>query len=197
MKKLLIFIIVLALLGAMSVTCLAEEVANETVNEASVFDRLWEWVSTYTTEIATGGGVTVMLVALIAFWKKIKPILTVIVEGVKNIFSACKDTADVQDKHSDALNNIIDAFNKLDEKIAVLETKLEGVENKETEENEHFKHIQESLRSFAVLFDTVYSNSKLPQGTKDMVHISCAECLRIADNEINGVTEVTQHEQQA
>ena len=197
MKKLLIFIIVLALLGAMSVTCLAEEVANETVNEASVFDRLWEWVSTYTAEIAAGGCATIMLGALITFWKKIKLILTTIVEGIKKIFSACNDAADVQDKHSGALNGLIDMLNDTKTRIAQLEAKLTSVESKESEESEHFKHIQESLKSLAMLFDTVYSNSKLPQGTKDMVHVSCAECIRIADREINGDIEVTTDEQQA
>ena len=196
MKKIFKLLMIIAIVCAMTLVCSAEELVTETA-PASVFDRLWEWINAYTAEIAAGGGVTVMLVALIAFWKRIKPMLTAIVEGIKKIFSACNDAADVQDKHSGALNNIIDAFNKLDAKLSQLETKLESVEYKETQDKEHFKHIQESLRSFARLFDTVYSNSRLPQGTKDMVHVSCAECLKIAEREINGETEVAQDEQEA
>lgn len=196
MKKIFKLLMIIAIVGAMTLVCSAEELVTETA-PASVFDRLWEWINAYTTEIAAGGGVTVMLVALIAFWKRIKPMLTAIVEGIKNIFNACKDTADVQDKHSGALNGLIDMLNDTKTRIAQLEAKLTSVESKESEESEHFKHIQESLKSLAMLFDTVYSNSKLPQGTKDMVHVSCAECIRIADREINGDIEVTTDEQQA
>lgn len=188
---------IFAVICVTSLTCVAEAAVGDPVTEVSVFDRIWEWINTYTAEIAAGGGVTVMLVALITFWKKIKPILTAIVEGIKKIFTACNDAADVQDKHSGALNGLIDMLNDTNTKIAQLEAKLTTVESKESEESEHFKHIQESLKSLAMLFDTVYSNSKLPQGTKDMVHVSCAECIRIADREINGNIEVTTDEQQA
>jgi archaellum component FlaC len=161
----------------------AEE--NVTESEVTLLDRLTEFWNEYTAEILSGGGMVTTLGLIIFLWKKIKPLLL-------KVLKAGNETADVQDKQSKAINNLIDLLDKIDERMTALEEKINAVNNNNETVTEHFKEVQKSLEDLAKILDTVYSHSKvLSQGTKDLVHTYCADCIKIAEHEINGGAEVS------
>ncbi len=194
MKKILIILCVLLITTAFTIPCFAEDNSAE---EVTVFMRVEEFINTYTAEILSGGGILAVIGAVFVIWRKIKPLLFDIVEKIKKITVQNGESSDVQDKQSVALNAIMEGLEKADKKIEQYQKIVDTMNDKQVETTEHFKEIQRSLSTLARLFDTVYSNSKaLPQGAKDMVHLTCAECIKIADHEIYGDTEGEVNEQQ-
>lgn len=187
MKKILCFILTLSLIFILAMPCFAEEIIPEadagTETEITFGERLIEFWNEYTAEILSSGGILATLGLVFTLWRKLKPLLT-------KILKTGADSSYVQDKHSKALNGLLDGVEELDKKITDFENNLSLVKQTQNETAEHFKEIQRSLSNLARLLDAAYSNSKaLPQGTKEMIHLSCAECIRIADHEIYGETE--------
>lgn len=177
----------------LAVPCLAESVELDTElvvdpesKEVTLGERLAEFWNEYTSEIISSGGIATTLGLVFFLWKKIKPMLV-------KLLTAGSESADVQNKQSRAINNLIDGIEKVDERITAFEEKVNTLSTNNDHVTEHFKEVQRSLADLAKLLDTVYSHSKaLSQGTKDLVHTYCADCIKIAEHEINGNAEVTE-----
>lgn len=196
MKKLFCLIFAVLCISILVLPCIAESVENPdimiesaeeevTESEVTLLDRLTEFWDEYTAEILSGGGIATTLGLIIFLWKKIKPFLL-------KLLKAENETADVQDKQSKAINNLIDGVNTVDERMMAFEEKINAISNNNETVTEHFKEVQKSLEDLAKILDTVYSHSKvLSQGTKDLVHTYCADCIKIAEHEINGGAEVS------
>jgi archaellum component FlaC len=196
MKKLFCLFFAVLFICILVLPCYAESTENPdiviesaeeevTESEVTLLDRLTEFWNEYTAEILSGGGMVTTLGLIIFLWKKIKPLLL-------KVLKAGNETADVQDKQSKAINNLIDLLDKIDERMTALEEKINAVNNNNETVTEHFKEVQKSLEDLAKILDTVYSHSKvLSQGTKDLVHTYCADCIKIAEHEINGGAEVS------
>ena len=191
MKKLFCLILVIFLMTILITPCFAEsvELEEETVIEPetekiTLGERLNEFWNRYTAEIISGGGIATTLGLVFFLWKKIKPMLV-------NLLTAGSESADVQNKQSKAINNLIDGIEKVDERITAFEEKVNAISTNNDQVSEHFKDVQRSLADLAKLLDTVYSHSSvLSQATKNMVHTYCADCIKIAEHEINGDAEV-------
>ncbi len=188
MKKLFCLIITLSLVMLLSVPCLAESAEDPTGEETvTVFDRLVEYWVAYAPEILSGGSILTTLSLVFILWKKTKQFLV-------KLLTAGNETADVQDKQSKAINNLIDGINTVDERMTAFEEKVNAISSNNEAVTEHFKEVQKSLGDLAKILDTVYSHSKvLSQGTKDLVHTYCADCIKIAEHEINGGAEVAEN----
>ena len=200
MKKIFCFIFVLITCFALTLSVSAEEASldEETVGEVTevtILDRIEEFIAKYTTELISGGGIAATVGMFLLIWKKIKPDLKDMLLKIGSIIKSSEDSADVQDKHSKAINSLIDAVDLIDKKITDFERITSEAKKSQGETVEHFKEIQRSLATLARLFDTAYSNNKaLPQGTKEIIHSACAECIMIAEHEIYGETEGNKNE---
>ena len=191
MKKLFCLILVIFLMTLIAVPCFAEsvELEEETVIEPetekiTLGERLNEFWNRYTAEIITGGGIATTLGLVFFLWKKIKPMLN-------GLIISDTEATGVRNNQSKAINSLIDGIGKVDKRITALEEKVNTLSTKNDHVTEHFKEVQRSLADLAKLLDTVYSHSKaLSQGTKDLVHTYCADCIKIAEHEINGDAEV-------
>ena len=184
MKKLFCLILVITLISLFALPCFAESVETPETEEITLGDRLTEFWNDYMSEILSGGSIVTTIGIVVLLWKKIKPLLL-------KLLRAGNETADVQDKQSKAINSLIDGIEKVDERITAFEEKVNTLSTNNDQVTEHFKEVQRSLADLAKLLDTVYSHSKaLSQGTKDLVHTYCAECIKIAEGEINGNAEV-------
>lgn len=185
MKKLFCLILVITLISLFALPCFAESVETPETEEITLGERLSEFWNKYTAEILSGGGMATTIGLIIFLWKKIKPLLL-------KVLKAGNETADVQDKQSKAINGLIDIIDVVDERISTIEDKLGAISTNDEKETEHFKEVQRGLEDLAKILDTVYSHSKvLTQGTKDLVHTYCADCIKIAEHEINSGAEVT------
>ena len=177
----------------LAVPCFAESVELDTEpvidpesKEITLGERLAEFWENYTAEIISSGGIATSLGLVFFLWKKIKPMLV-------KLLTAGSESADVQNKQSKAINNLIDGIEKVDERITAFEKKVNTLSTNNDHVTEHFKEVQKSLADLARLLDTVYSHSgNLSQGTKNLVHTYCADCVKIAEREINGGAEVTE-----
>lgn len=199
MKKLFCLFFAVLLTSILVLPCYAESIENSDViiesaeeevteSEVTLLDRLTEFWDEYTAEILSGGGMVTTLGLIIFLWKKIKPLLL-------KLLKTGDETADVQDKQSKAINNLIDRINMVDQRITAFEEKVNAISNNNEAVTEHFKEVQKGLVDIAKLLDTVYSHSSvLSQATKNMVHTYCADCIKIAEHEINGGAEVTEND---
>jgi hypothetical protein len=187
MKKLFCLILVITLISLFALPCFAESVEIPETEEITLGERLSEFWNKYTAEILSGGGIATTLGLIIFLWKKIKPLLL-------KLLKAENETADVQDKQSKAINSLIDGTAAVDEKLAKIEEKVITLSSNDNRNAEHFKEVQRALVDIAKLLDTVYSHSSvLSQATKNMVHTYCADCIKIAEHEINGDVEVSEN----
>ena len=198
MKKLFCLIFAVLLTSILVLPCYAESIENSDViiesaeeevteSEVTLLDRLTEFWDEHTVETFSAGGTVITLVILIVLRKRIDPLLL-------KLLNTGNETADVQDKQSKAINNLIDGINKVDERMTAVEEKVNAITNNNEAVTEHFKEVQRALVDIAKLLDTVYSHSSvLSQATKNMVHTYCADCIKIAEHEINGGAEVSKN----
>lgn len=187
MKKLFCLILVITLISLFALPCFAESVETPETEEITLGDRLTEFWNSYMSEILSGGSIVTTIGIVVLLWKKIKPLLL-------KLLRAGNETADVQDKQSEAINSLIDIIGEIDKRIATIEDKLAAISTNDEKETEHFKEVQRVLEDLAKILDTVYSHSKvLGNGTKELVHTYCADVIKIAEHEINGGAEVTEN----
>lgn len=186
MKKLFIlFCTALFVIGALTISCYAEEVSKDVIveesEEADFLARCEEWLDEHVGAIV-GGSASAIIVTLLFIFLKTNHSLADIFSKVTKIKKTAGETAETQDKQSEAINNLIDGISELGKQLDDFKA-LEAF-------TERFKAVQKALTALAKVLDTVYSNSvALPQGTKNMVHTLCAEIMKIAEGEIYGSEE--------
>ncbi len=200
MKRIFVFVMILALTWAMTISASATETVPEAEDaadvttdsaptveegESSIFTRLYEIWDTYSAELLSGGGILTIVVGLLAAWKKIKPFLIEIVAKLKELISGESSTG-APTKQSRVLNGIVDGIEDLDKRIAEFQHIVDMINTEKTATKEHFAAVERALCSLAKALELAYSNSKLPQGVKDLVSIECAACIRAAEDDING-----------
>lgn len=133
--------------------------------------RVGEWLDKYKVEI-------------VAFLTDIAMLIMVIyntVKSKKGLLRIGKDTTLTNSSQSQViggLNNLIENYNVIEEKITSYENK----------ENERYKFVAAMVAQTRAVLDilaTVYANSKnLPQGVKDLVNLKYADVLKtVSDDE--------------
>ena len=186
MKKIFVlFVAMLITFSMVSIVGYAEEVSGDVITgesaEVDFLDRCEEWLDEHVGAIV-GGSATAIIVTLLFVFFKTNHSLTDIFSKVIKIKKTAGETAETQDKQSEAINNLIDGLSELGKQIGEL--------NALGAFTEQFKAVQKNLNSIAKVLDTVYTNAEvLPQGTKNMVHTLCAEVIMIANSEIYGTEE--------
>ena len=189
MKKIFVFVMILALMAAMAVPAAASEAVTETApvtEDDSLVTRLYEVWDSYSAEILSGGGICAMITGLIVFWKKIKPILVGVVSALSTLINGVDDKTKIPTQQSKVLNGIVEGIEGLDKRVDEFSRSVESVKAEREATAEHIKAVERELCALAKAFELAYSNSKLPQGVKDLVSMECAECVKLAETDING-----------
>lgn len=166
MKKVITLLMIIAMLAMTSVVCFAaEDAPSETL-----LDRVIEWWEANKAEIlASVSGVGAIVYGAFMWIKSKKPLMSLL------------GTAKTTDERENALIKgynemvgVVDAQCKiieaLGQKVAEMQAQITNTENIEA-------HI-------AKVLSTVYTNSLLPQGVKDMVNVECAQCMTIANKDL-------------
>ncbi len=205
MKRIFVFVMILALMWAMMIPASAAEPVPEAEDVAaqgssgapedsapaaeesgaSIFTRLIEIWNTYSAELLSGGGIITVVGGLFVAWKKIKPFLLEIVTKLKELLYG-ESSSGAPTKQSKVLNGIVDGIEDLDKKIEEFQRIVDMINTEKNATKEHFEAVEKALCSLAKALELAYSNSKLPQGVKDLVSLECAACIRTAEEDING-----------
>lgn len=163
------------------------EDAEGGVAYTSIFDRMLEWWAAYKVEIQTVAGF----------------IVTAIFTGIgkhlaNKITSLGKDTAKKIDERSNAsdvkTNELVDAYNKnadetelLRQEVVRLGAKVEEIFKTTLDTEKMEEHIARMLM-------TAYTNSKLPNGAKDIISSEGAQIIKITSGETELAAELTGEE---
>ena len=170
MKKILFFIMFIMLMASFTVVASAEGDVPDGNIADNVLDRVIEWWEDNKAEIlASVSGVGAIVYGAVMWLKSKKPLLALL------------GTAKTTDERENALIKgynemvgVVDAQCKiieaLGQKVAELQVQITNTENIEA-------HI-------AKVLSTVYTNSLLPQGVKNMVNVECAQCMTIANKDL-------------
>lgn len=142
----------------------SEEETTET--SQTIFTRLWEYVTTYKTEILGFlGDAAIFIVALLAK------------NGVSLIKRTSKDTNESQVSVVGVVNEMVDGYN-------ALRQSYEMYGATEDDRNRVVGALVAQNTAILEILTTVYVNSKnLPQGVKDLVNLKYAKCLKALDND--------------
>ncbi len=147
------------------------------VSVDTVLTRVFEWWETNKAEIMSVVGLAISAI-FAAFGKHIANKIT-------NFKNDTNEKIDNTSKASnDKINELVEAYNRnadetkaLRQEIALLCVKVDEVDKKTLETEE----IEESI---ARILTTAYTNSRLPNGTKEMINTECAQII----NKVHGYT---------
>lgn len=175
MKKILtLFILVTAIMVAFTVCAYAETPGTEgDVSAATVYDKALEWWKANEDEITAFA--TMVATAIFGiFYSKIKL-------GINDLIGKNGSLITANASSNKTMRELTVGYNS-----QVDEIKLLRVENSElrfiNEQNaKEIVAIKKEIGMIAHIISTAYSNSKaLPQGTKEIINLECAECMKIA-----------------
>lgn len=162
----------------------AEEVDKDAVDEAyTLIGRIQEYITKYTGEILTTGGDVVLLCAYVVYFvldkrksKDTKAKLETIAGNTGNVAVSQGGVVEVA-------NNLIDGYNVASGKIADMMATYEKLKEKDAERDLLLARVLVQNQTLLEIIQTAYTNSQLPQGTKDLVIFKYAKCLALSDNE--------------
>lgn len=190
MKKIILFALcVFILMSVFGTVCLAteSEVAEATTEESAVentfFTRIWEFVTKYKGEVLSIAGdtgiVTVVLYVLFRFlgFKKAAG------KDMEKVKELSETTVKNQTDIIDVVNKLIESYNLLADEHEKLKATYEKYETEEAERNKAISVMTLELNALLEIISSVYVNSKLPQGTKDMVAVKYSKCLKAIETD--------------
>lgn len=181
MKKILtLFILVTAMMIAFTVCAYAEGASPEdAASLSSVYDRAIEWWKANEDEITAFA--TMVATAIFGiFYSKIKL-------GINDLIGKNGSLITANASSNKTMGELVVGYNSQVDEIKVL--RKENAELKAINEQiaNEITLIKKEIGMVAHILSTAYTNSKaLPQGTKNIINLECAECMKIA-----GETDIT------
>lgn len=157
----------------------------EPVDEPTIFDRIWEWVTANAAEILTVLGDIILVACLIAQRVKQKKKLVELGTNIITVKDDVANTVSSQKSVVSVTNELIEGYNKFEK----------ALNNFDATENERYKTMLAAFaqtKAILEILTTVYANSKnIPQGVKDLVNLKYADVLKLVGDEekLKGIAE--------
>jgi hypothetical protein len=189
-KILALMLIVVAMILVIPVATFAEETATVepdaeiggAIDDAvTLYDRLIEFYTNNKTEIITtvGEGISLIVLAVVAtLWNKITKQNTLDLGTIK---AHTIDASQKQDKTVTAYNEMVESFNTLNQSYINMQAVLERLTERDQELHDVLTKIKCEGATILDILDTVYVNSSIPQGLKDLVTLKYCKCLKEID----------------
>ena len=176
MKKILtLFILTTVFIMAFTVCAYAEDGASI----STVYEKALEWWSDNEAEITS----VVSLAATAVFgmfYSKIK-------SGINDLISKNGFLVNANTSSTKTLGDLIVGYNSQVDEIKVLKKEVDELKALNQQVSDEITVIKKEIAMIAHIISTAYTNSKaLPQGTKNIINLECAECMKIA-----GETDIT------
>ena len=196
MKKRL-FAILLCLIAIMTlcvfpVTASAESAVDEIASENgeidnsshTLFTRMWEFFSAYSSETISVMGSAVLLVFNFVLKRSNSKASKDTDKSLHFIKEEISATHGSQNAVVSVVNNMIDGYNSLSQKYDAMNESYELYGATEDERNRIVGAVFATNTAILEILTTVYVNSKnLPQGVKDIVNLKYANCLKALDDD--------------
>lgn len=161
-----------------------EEGDEDTVDEAyTLIGRIQEYITKYTGEILTTGGDVVLFGAYVVYFILDKRKSKYVKAKLETIDGNTGNVAVSQGGVVAVANNLIDGYNAASGKIAEMMATYEKLKEKDAERDLLLARVLVQNQTLLEIIQTAYTNSQLPQGTKDLVIFKYAKCLALSDNE--------------
>jgi hypothetical protein len=160
-----------------------EEITEEIV-EADLFTRLWEYVETYKTEVLGVAGDVILFVILYIF----KSLVSKADKSTREVVAAVREKVDAtfnkQEGVVGVVNEMIDSYNELSRKYVDMKQSYDDYGKLEDDRNKLVGTLVAYTSAILEMMVAVYPNSKnLPQGVKDRVNLTYANCLKMVGDD--------------
>ena len=147
--------------------------------DPTLFTRIWEFVGQYPEETVTVVG-TLTLAVMNFFIKKGNVKNS---KDTKKLLDVAKETLGGQNAVVGVVNDMIEGYNGLAQKYEAMKEKYDLYGATEDERNRLVGAVLATNTAILEILATVYPNSKLPQGVKDIVNLKYANCLKMLDDD--------------
>jgi hypothetical protein len=202
MKKIFITIFCLiTLLACLTIPCLAAEgeelpelstgsttdvtaeiSASEEYN--TIFTRLWEFIENYKVEIFIVVGDAILAIMFICSMRKNDKRAKDIADNSNRQLNVVRVLEGNQNNVVEVINNLIDSYNNMAARYAEFTAACEKYGATEEDRNKVIGALVTEAGTVLDILSTVYVHNKvLPQGTKDLVNIKYASCLKKLEDE--------------
>lgn len=201
MKKLFVFLLLIIMMVTLtSIVVFAEDDAptvdnvaleatnndatDETIENNTLFSRLWEFFVKYRSEIITVIGNSILFITAVYVKIKNKKGANEINNILKAIKSETGSNASSQDNVVNAANQLIEAYNKMEVEYKKMREAYEKYGETEIDRNKIIGALAAEIATVLEILSTVYVNNKhLPQGIKDLVITKYANCLKALERD--------------
>ena len=147
--------------------------------DPTLFTRIWEFVGQYPEETVTVVG-TLALAVMNFFIKKGNVKNS---KDTKKLLDVANETLGGQNAVVGVVNDMIEGYNGLAQKYEAMKEKYDLYGATEDERNRLVGAVLATNTAILEILATVYPNSKLPQGVKDIVNLKYANCLKMLDDD--------------
>ncbi len=147
--------------------------------DPTLFTRIWEFVGQYPEETVTVVG-TLALAVMNFFIKKGNVKNS---KDTKKLLDVANETLGGQNAVVGVVNDMIECYNGLAQKYEAMKEKYDLYGATEDERNRLVGAVLATNTAILEILTTVYPNSKLPQGVKDIVNLKYANCLKMLDDD--------------
>lgn len=175
MKKILtLFILVTAIMVAFTVCAYAEGATpDDEISVSSVYDRAIEWWKANEDEITAFA--TMVATAIFGiFYSKIKL-------GINDLIGKNGFLINANASSNKTMRELTVGYNSQVDEIKLLRVENSELRSINEQNAKEIVAIKKEIGMIAHIISTAYSNSKaLPQGTKEIINLECAKCMKIA-----------------
>ena len=173
MKRILtLFILISAVIMAFTVCAYAEEVGSDT-SISTVYEKAIEWWRANEDEITSIASLAATAVFGLIYGK--------IKSGINDLISKNGFLVNANTSSNKTMGELIVGYNSQVDEIKVLRAENAELKSINEQNAKEIVAIKKEIGIIAHIISTAYCNSKaLPQGTKDIISLECAECMKIA-----------------
>lgn len=170
------------------ITCFATEIAEQggEVSYHTIFTRLWEFVEANKTEVVSGVGSALVLIANAAIKASNTKGNNKLSESLEVIQGTASNTTKAQGSIVNAVNQMITGANAMTEKVETMYAAYEENQALENERNRLLGAMMVEVTAILEMLSSVYvHNGHLPQGVKDLVVLKYANTQKaLSDDEL-------------
>jgi hypothetical protein len=190
MKKIILFALcAFILISIFGTICLATEPVTadvpmeETTEANDIFTRIWEFVTEYKGEVLSIVGDTGIITTVAYVLFKLASYKKTSNKDMEEVKKLAGTTVQNQSDIVGVVNKLIDSYNALAEEHEKLKATYEKYESEEADRSKAISVMTLELNALLEIISSAYVNSNLPQGTKDMVAVKYAKCLKALESD--------------
>ena len=162
----------------------------------TLFTRIWEFVSTYSSQTLSVVGSVILLILNLILKHSSSKTSKETKKKLEDIKGEVEETLGGQNSVVNVANQMIEGYNGMSQKYDAMKESYDQYGAMEGERNRVVGAVFATNAAILEILTTVYVNSKnLPQGVKDLVNLKYANCLKTLedDEQLRAIVEAVRN----